>query len=1109
MNNLGYFQVGGTLDSDDSSYVFRQADKELLSCLEKGDFCFVLNCRQMGKSSLMIKTAAQLTENNINCAFSDLSGLGTYDVNPDKWYKSFAYQLLESLDLDEIDLDEWWKNHCSFTGINCLEKLLENVILANLSTKVVIFIDEIDSVIKLPFKDDFFAFIRGCYNKRRLNEQYKRLTFCLLGVATPPDLIEDKVRTPFNIGYPVELTGFTFEEAKDALIPGFPPFIENPQAVLKQVLFWTGGQPFLTQKLCNLIVEHSTDATSDVEQILRNYMINDWESQDYPQHFRTIRDRLLFDSHNTLRILEIAQEILQEKPVIADDSPAQNQLRLSGLVVKKERHLQIYNPIYEQIFDLSWIQEQLDNLRPYSIQLNQWLASGRSSQYLLNKHDLSQAGQWAENKSLTRNDYDYLSASREEKNQQELSKIKQEKNKIVRRGKKFLAAIIVGASLIIIGTSLIAAKKNREAKVANLSKNLSVASQDFNKGQEIRGLIRAITSIEPFQKLFQKQQTIDKYPTTEPISILNNIINQIREKNLKQISASTITNLIYSPDSKTLLTGDEAGIVRLWNLKNNQETNWTTLQKQGKITGIVVSPDGEKVYLANQEEKAGLRVLNKNGELENIFKTNRGVSSLSISPDGKIIVTGDKSGYLSLWTKEGNLIKSWSAHKFKINSIVIDTTRNIIATSGSDPTVKLWTIEGNLIASLTGNGNGHNNSVNSIAISPDGQTIATASSDTNVKLWNIDGILQRTLSGHGKSVNSVAFSPDGNRIVTASSDQTLKLWDITGVLQQTIRGHESNISHVAFSPDGQTFTSADMNGTIKVWQSPSPFTKRIEAGIFLPNQQELLSISPRENTIQSFDGNIRQELPKADNKFINTVAIAPDNHTLIAGTEDGIIAQLNLQKPEAWQLFQQDRYQGRIIAIDIHPSENSFVTLGAEQIGEEQLYTLKHWHKDVTLIKTFENNKRQEITAIKYNPQGDKIAISTRQGNIELWDIDGSSRKIIVNREQTTNVLENIVSLSFSPDGKLIATANRDGEIQLRKIDGTLLTIFNKNNNRKIVNLDFTPDGQTILALDQYGIVTYWDLDINVLRQKGCNWLQDYLVTKEQLINNICSKEKT
>ncbi len=205
-----------------------------------------------------------------------------------------------------------------------------------LSQNIVIFIDEIDSLIKIDFKDDFFAFIRACYNHHRVeNPEYNRLTFCLLGVATPSDLIADKQRTPFNIGRAIDLTGFELEEAKLSLTQGLAQKVDNPEKVLKGVLDWTGGQPFLTQKLCKLVTERAKSRKPNIRQLVQKYVIDNWESQDEPEHLKTIRDRILRNEQRTSRRLGLYQQILQQGEITADDSSEQMELRLSGLVVKQ------------------------------------------------------------------------------------------------------------------------------------------------------------------------------------------------------------------------------------------------------------------------------------------------------------------------------------------------------------------------------------------------------------------------------------------------------------------------------------------------------------------------------------------------------------------------------------------------------------------------------------------------------------------------------------------------------------------------------------------------------------------------------------------------------
>src|SRR5439155_8290890 len=115
-------------------------------------------------------------------------------------------------------------------------------------SRLVIFIDEIDTVRSLPFStDEFFAAIRECYNRRTEDPQFQRLTFCLLGVATPSGLIQDTRMTPFNIGTRIELSDFSEAEAVP-LAEGLGHNGAGP-ALLKRVLYGTGGDRCVTPRL--------------------------------------------------------------------------------------------------------------------------------------------------------------------------------------------------------------------------------------------------------------------------------------------------------------------------------------------------------------------------------------------------------------------------------------------------------------------------------------------------------------------------------------------------------------------------------------------------------------------------------------------------------------------------------------------------------------------------------------------------------------------------------------------------------------------------------------------------------------------------------------------
>lgn len=470
------YQVGGSLNPEAISYVDRQADQELFHSLMMGEFCYVFNSRQMGKSSLRVRTRHRLEQAGMRCASIDMLHIGTASITPQQWYKGVMIDLLRSLDLlDQVDFKLWWQQQDDLSVVQRLGYFFEDILLRQLPRdRIFILVDEIDSALNLNFPiDDFFALIRYCYNQRAENPAYNRLTFALFGVATPSDLIRDsrwrdsaprvpasfdrlaekRPRTPFNIGKAIELQGFQPNEV-EPLIDGLTNYVPDPHAVLSEILYWTGGQPFLTQKLCQLVAmttgtgsigdpadcqpcfdlppskepsilldsHPQTPSTNhcSVTELVQSHLIANWEGRDEPEHLRTIRDRLLRGACEASQLLGIYQQILLGKSVAADGSPEQVELVLSGLVIKQGGFLTIKNPIYREVFNLEWVEKQFNRLRPYSQTLEAWIASNQSdTSRLLRGQALKDAQRWASRKQLSDLDYKYLSAS-EVFDQQEL-----------------------------------------------------------------------------------------------------------------------------------------------------------------------------------------------------------------------------------------------------------------------------------------------------------------------------------------------------------------------------------------------------------------------------------------------------------------------------------------------------------------------------------------------------------------------------------------------------------------------------------------------------------------------------------------------------------------
>ncbi|MBD2680201.1 MULTISPECIES: AAA family ATPase [Nostoc] len=368
LSNYDY-QIGGSLPMDAPTYVVRSADRYFYQALRHSEFCYILNARQMGKSSLMVRMMHHLQQEGFSCTAIDLTRIGSDNITPAQWYLGLAVELWQNFDLlDKVNLPFWWNEYKDLSPNQKLSQFIENILLKQVqSEKIYIFVDEIDSVLGLNFSvNDFFALIRFCYNQRSINLEYRRLTFAFFGVATPSDLISDHKRTPFNIGQSIQLEGFKEDEVYP-LGEGLKEKVSDAIAirkVIREVLHWTNGQPFLTQKVCKLIYNSSSVIPANteaqwIENLVVTNVIENWESQDEPEHLRTIRDRILNSDLQVNQLLELYRQILHQGEILSVDSSEEKELLLSGLIIKQQGSLKIQNRIYQLIFNGDWIDRHI------------------------------------------------------------------------------------------------------------------------------------------------------------------------------------------------------------------------------------------------------------------------------------------------------------------------------------------------------------------------------------------------------------------------------------------------------------------------------------------------------------------------------------------------------------------------------------------------------------------------------------------------------------------------------------------------------------------------------------------------------------------------------
>src|SRR5688572_21984862 len=171
MARSSIYTVGGTVQAGGGIYIKRKADDELLTLCRQAEIALVLSSRQVGKSSLMVRTAEQLEADNIRSVIIDLSAIGT-QATQDEWYLGILNEINDTLHF-KTDIFSWWKHHNQLGSTQRLTNFFRDVMLKEVEGRVVLFFDEIDSTLSIPFSDDFFAALRAVYNARSTSAEFK------------------------------------------------------------------------------------------------------------------------------------------------------------------------------------------------------------------------------------------------------------------------------------------------------------------------------------------------------------------------------------------------------------------------------------------------------------------------------------------------------------------------------------------------------------------------------------------------------------------------------------------------------------------------------------------------------------------------------------------------------------------------------------------------------------------------------------------------------------------------------------------------------------------------------------------------------------------------
>ncbi|MGD0482487.1 MAG: AAA-like domain-containing protein [Terracidiphilus sp.] len=1065
-----FFTVGGTLPPDAPSYVMRQADEDLFTHLSAGHFCYLLTSRQMGKSSLMVRTTARLKAAGARVAILDLTKIGQ-NVTTDQWYNGLLGRLGVAFGLED-KLKEYSRRgddaSRSIGPLDRWERAIREVIVASIPEKIVIFVDEIDFVRSLPFpSDEFFAAIRSFYNQRTTNPELNRITFCLIGVATPTDLIRDGSRTPFNIGERIHLTDFEEQEA-EPFIKGMGRSPEVSARLVRRVLWWTGGHPYLTQRLCAAVAaEPDVTTASGVDHVCSDMFL--------AAHSRDTDNNLLFVSH---RITDRGNANRNSATRRSSDQSSEGEA--DG---KSESELAAVLDLYARVrsgqmvlFDkenrniefllLAGIVAVRDRVPP----LRNFL---RKLGAMLRGKPLTGAEKVSEQVLVVRNRvYERVFDKHWIRTHMPGAEARRQRAAFYRG--LLMAAGLAVAVFAVIGFFLLKdLEDEQKAAIQNYCAKIVQVQQDFDSGDYATGYNQLRETV-PLVRL--QPRAAEKLLANTPL--------------LRRM----LPFIYRHPRLYAILNGFDgkaAGGIE-WNhllARSFGDSAYAYTGHVSEVRSVAISLDGQWVATAGADSTV------------RVFK----VSSILQS-----------TGYAPTNPLERALL-------------VLDSNGDArpVQPNGADSG---WSVNAQLVAALGGRAMTQLPGVMSVQFSPDGAWIAVATGNWDqtsvpgtVYLWSTrnPGNVVWVHSRFGRAADSVAFrkQPDAQGaydLAATSEDNTAKFWSVAPTGTVTLEGQFNaggqalkGMNAAAYSPDGKTFAMIFGDGHLwlrdgeQPWNagSPKPLVgdisglmsvafynyPLIDAASGAYGNEELVMLGTRDGHVKTYNANTNtmRTYLETGQGLVTSLTVSEDKNLLLTTGSTGTTL--------IWQLL-RDPHEGLLEQDAVRTPGDSIMLRG---------------QRDVTYSAAISPDNGLIVTggasalaggAGQHSSASDRSALVSALGSrVLFWEkqrgyVDGFSLpgetwpSTWVSQPASIPAGGAVQALAFSPDGRefasIVGTRTQDNastEIDFTRLDpntgrpASSATANTQNHNSAGTALAWSVDGKSVVTAMNDGSVLLWD----------------------------------
>ncbi len=455
-----------------------------------------------------------------------------------------------------------------------------------------------------------------------------------------------------------------------------------------------------------------------------------------------------------------------------------------------------------------------------------------------------------------------------------------------------------------------------------------------------------------------------------------------------RLARHSMMRMTFSADGKTIATGDEKGIIRLWEAKTRTaratlkaETGWITALAFNKDNTLLASGNaGKHIHLWNAH--TGDKHSTLNGHTHTI-------TALAFAPDGKILASGSLDGTIRFWdVKTAKALSIFASdHVMGSRSVAFTPDNTKIVTSTFNGKVQTWDVN-------TGD------KTKTFAAAPIAHTLAmTISPDAS------------RFAVYGTLYASIATSGNGNSIGRHSMQGTdiIRFWDLNTDTELPQLKRKFGGSALLYSSDNKLLIIAKHFGDSVVWDTTSA------TELFSFKTQDMIFAFSSDSNYLATDGSYREtfiwdvENQKLHSKLtaedVETLAFSPDNSIIAIGSRREIhLWNLNTGKQPSTILTEHViklDYNQEVSALTFSPDGKTLIG-GVEEDKSEQgrfgwqsetIYGLKLWDVQTAKIGPTYSGHSDKVEKLQFSHDGKILASTSNDGTVLLWNWEKIAKK--------------------------------------------------------------------------------------------------------------------